>query len=142
MCHTLQLYSYAHVVSVVISLFIYYSAEKLPCYLLIPAWTCLFAVCNVLKIIILVQAFHCSALIVVIDNNIQTHTTLFFLSSKLSVKAVQLLISTIKLCSLCTIAARSYQLSQQGVSHTQLLYLSVQQSQCNIIVMQTEANQC
>ena len=53
-------------------------------------------------------------LIAVIDNKIQTHTTLFFLSSKLSVKAVQHSSQTAKLCSHCTIAARSCQLSQLG----------------------------
>ena len=43
-------------------------------------------------------------LIAVIDNNIQTHTTLFYLSSKLSVKASTALVSTAKLCTHCTIA--------------------------------------
>ena len=69
-------------------------------------WTC-FAVCNILKIKILVQAFHCSMLIAVIDNKIQTHTTLFFFSSKLSVKAVQHSSETAKLCSHSIVAISS-----------------------------------
>ena len=75
-------------------------------------WTC-FAVCNVLKIEILVQAFHCSMLIAVIDNKIQTHTT-FFLSRKLSVKAVQHSSQTAKLCSHCT-------MQQEAVSYHSLV---------------------
>ena len=67
-----------------------------------------------LKIKILLQAFHYFMLIAVIDNIIQTHNTLFFLGSKLSVKPCIALISTAKLCRHCTIAARSSQLSQLG----------------------------
>ena len=49
------------------------------------------------------------------DYFLQVHTTPFLiLSSKLSVKAVQHSSQTAKLCSHCTIAARSCQLSQLG----------------------------
>ena len=78
------------------------SADTLTCF------------CCLLKIKILFKLSITFMLIAVIDNNIQTHTTLFCLSSKLSVKASTALVSTAKLCRHCTIAARSCQLSLLG----------------------------